>query len=122
MGCGGFGRRSDKGDGADEAGRGDEADGVEDVAAFGSEVGDHEGGDGGADDAHSEHDLLDESVGRAKAVQRNGGSNGNALSGGEEARDYADGGEDGVVLPDLGGDEKQETKGGTNAVARDHGR
>src|SRR5579862_149654 len=121
MGCGGFWRGSDKGNGAYEAGGGDEADGVEDVAAFGSEVGDHEGSDGGADDAHAEHDLLDEGVGGAEAVERDGGTDGDSLGRGEEAGDDADEGENGVEVPDLVGDEKEEAEGRTDAVACDHG-
>ena len=59
------------------------------------------GGDGGADDAHAEHDLLHEGVCRAQAVEWDGGADGDSLRGAEEAGDDADGGEDGVEVPEL---------------------
>src|SRR5580704_6041021 len=55
-------------------------------------------------------------------MQRNGGADGDSLSGAEEAGDDADGGKDRVVVPDLRAGEEQKTKDGADAVTRDHGR
>ena len=52
----------------------------------------------------------------------NSGADGDSLSGTEEAGDDAYGGEDGVEVPDLGGEDEEETEGGADAVACDHGR
>ena len=103
----GFGRsflRLQKDHRGDDAGGADEADRVEDVATGGAEIGDHERCDGRADDAHSEHDLLDKRIGGAQAVKWDGGADGNSLSRAEEAGDDADGGEDRVEVPDLCGE------------------
>ena len=78
-------------------------------------------GDGGADDAHAEHDLLHEGVGGAETVEGDGGADGYALRGREEAGDDGDGGEDGVEVPDLGGEDEQQDEGGADGVAGDHG-
>jgi len=107
--------------GCDQAGGRDETHRVKDVATSGSQVGDHECSDGGADDAHSEHDLLHQRVGRTQAMQGDGGADRNSLRRAEEAGDNADGGEDRVEVPDLMGHEEQEAKASADAVARDHG-
>ncbi len=74
-------------------------------------------GDGGADDAHAEHDLLHEGVGGAQAVEGNGGADGDSLGGAEEAGDDADGGEDEVVVPGLVGKDEEEAEHCADGVA-----
>ncbi len=112
LGCG-----CHEGDGGDQESGADEAGGVKGIAADGSEVGDHEASEGGADDAHAEHDLLHECICGAEAVQWNGGADGDSLGRAEEAGDDADGGEDRVEVPDLRGEDEQEAEAGTDGVA-----
>ena len=121
FGCGRLWPLRQEGDGGDEERRAYEAGGVEDVAALLAEVGDHVGGDRWADDAHSEHDLLHEGVGRAESVKGDGGADGDPLRGGEEAGDDGDGGEDGVEVPDAGGEDERQAEDGADGVAGDHG-
>ena len=115
------GVRFEEGNGGDEQSGAEEAGGVQDVTTDGTEGGDHEGGGGGSDDAHAEHGLLHEGVGRAESVEGNGGADGDTLGGAEEAGDDADGGEDEVEVPGTGGEDEQEDEAGAEGVAGDHG-
>ena len=81
------------------------------VADPGAEGADEKDGDGGADDAHDEHDLLHERVGGAQAVEGDGGADGDSLRGREEAGDDADGGEDGVEAVDAVDEQKRRGRG-----------
>ena len=91
----------DQREGCDEGGGSEKADGVGDVADLFAEMRNDESGGGAADDAHDEHDLLDERVGGAQTVERNGAADGYSLCRAEEARNDADGGEDNIEAVDV---------------------
>jgi len=103
----------------DEGGRGEEADGIQPVADLRPKGGDEHSGGSRANDAHHEHDLLHERVGGAQAVEWDCFADDDALRGAEEAGDDADGGEDGVKLPDLRGDEQEQAEEAADDVAGD---
>ena len=105
----------------DERGRGKEACCVEPVAGVPAEEADQHACGGGADDAHHEHDLLHEGVGGAQTVEWDGVPDDDTLGRPEEAGDDADGGQDGVELPDLGGDEQEQAEEAADDVAGDEG-
>lgn len=111
----------DQREGGDEGGGGEKADGVGDVADLFAEMRDDEGGGGAADDAHDEHDLLDERVGGAQTVERNGAADGYPLRRAEEARNDADGGEDGIEAVDVVDEDQHQDQAGTDKVAGDKG-
>ncbi len=107
--------------GEDDQRGADEAGGVQDIATDGAEGGHHEGGYGWADDAHAEHDLLHECVGRAQAVEGDCGADGDSLGRAEEAGDDTDGRENRIEVPRLMGEDEQKDEAGADGVAGDHG-
>ena len=105
----------------DERARGEEAKGIDSVAGFGAEDTDDGDGDWSADDAENEHDLLHQRIGRAQAMEGDGGANRDALSGTEEAGDDADRGENRIEAVDVMDEEEQQAEARADEVAGDEG-